>query len=211
MNGQVDLDTVLIPTPENETKRKEILRFDAATRRKMSAKGKLGLPKLLDQRRIDYGITDGAFRVAMSFDRVLIYQIPEHQGETFMEGGAIVMPDQARDRIKHECPRGILIGAGARALDQLRSNGIDLGHIVWFINSQPWRLYFDFIEGKRISALPMNCGDIIGSEDLQQGLRDGKVKIVSKENEHGVTEHMFVDEEGKAWSPQIPWSGADSI
>lgn len=211
MEAQVELDKVLPPTPENEAKRREILAFDAATRKKMSAKGALGLPALLDARRLEYGITDGAFKLAITFDRVLIFQIAEHKEETFMEGGKIVMPDQSRDRKKHECPRGILIAAGCRALDSIRSNGIDLGHIVWFINSQPWRLVFDTIEGKQIAALPMNAGEVIGSEDLRVALKWNKCRIVSKENEHGVTEHFYEDENGKTWVPQQPWSGADSI
>jgi len=209
MTAQVDLDKVVPATPENEAKRRELLALDAATRKRMAPKGKLKLPELLDRRRLEYGITDGAFKQALAYDRILLWQIPEHKEETFMEGGHIVMPDQARDRKRHECPRGILIGAGARALDSLRSNGIDLGHIVWFINSQPWRIVVDIVEGKRFQALPMNAGDLIGSEDLQKNLETGKCRIVSKENEHGVTEHFFEDQNGKVWKPQQPWIGDD--
>ena len=92
-NGTVDLDRVLANTPENETRRKAALDFDAATRAKMSPKGALNLPALLDQRRLEWGIVDGVFMVAPVYDRVLVWQIREHKEETFIEGGKIIAPD----------------------------------------------------------------------------------------------------------------------
>lgn len=187
--------------------------IEKAVAERIAAPGALDLPKLLDQRRIEWAITDGAFKLAMVYDRVLIYQIPEDDTKEGKMGkdSVIWAPDQTKDRLKHECPRGVLIGAGVKALDALRSHGIDLGHIVYYIASQPWRLQFDYIAGKRVTALPMNAGDIIGSEDLQRDLRDRKCMVTTKVNEAGFTEHLYQDAEGKTWSPVLPWQSADSI
>lgn len=190
--------------PETE-QNAEILK---AITERISPAGALGLPPLLDAMRLKYAITDGAFKAATLFDRVLVYQIPEEDtaGGKFGEGSLIFKSDQGRDRDKRETPRGVLIGAGMKALDILRSNGVDLGHIVYFINSQPWRLYFDYIAGKKVPALPMNAGDVILSETLQTLLRAGKVKMCRVDGKH-----MYVDENGEMWDPANPWASDDSI
>lgn len=215
MAGQVELDEVMPASPGNERIREEALSFDREIRKRMSPAGALGLPELLDQRRLEYGITDGAFAGAVLFDRVYVFQISDsdHEGGFFGKDSRIVTPDQTRDRLKHEAPRGILIGAGLRALDILRSHGVDLGHIVHFINSQPWRLYVDMIAGKRIPVLPMNAGDILDSEDLARELRpEGRAVVRKNVNPEGAIEHAIAfPGEVKLRKPIQPWVSDDSI
>jgi hypothetical protein len=55
----------------------------------------------------------------------------------------------------------------------------------------------------------MRDGDIIGSETLMESLNSGACKIQQIKDEHGVTQHLFTDEEGKSWDPQMPWIADD--
>lgn len=203
--GQVDLEAV-IPgrTEEAIQKRNEIAELDAEFRQRMSPRGELNLPPLLDQRRLEWGIIDSAFARQAAFDRVYIWQIPEQRTETFGEGSLIVMTDQSKARLKNEAPRGILLSAGLKALDSLRSNGMDLGHIVNFIQAAPWRIFIDYIKGHRPAILVMNAGDILGSEDTARALREKEFGVTRRENQH-----VYADREGKYEVPIQPWIGDD--
>lgn len=175
-----------------ELARKERIRLDM-----MSPKGALGLPPLLDARRIEWQITDGAFAIAPLFDRVYLHQIELH---VTGKKGLIHLPDTIRKKEHLMCPRGIIVGAGLMALDALRSNGVDLGHIVRFVHVNPWRLVVDYAEGFEPQVLVMTDGCLTGSEDLADMLRSGAMKIG-----HGDDgKHHYLDAEGRQFDPTMP-------
>lgn len=145
--------------------------------------GKLGLSPLLDARRAEFGIIDACFNVQCAFDRVLLWQIQPafDEGDTY-GGSSIIMTDNEKRRTREEAPRGVLVGAGLKALDNLRCNGIDLGHIVHFVRLSPWRLPVDRIDGTLFHVLILRDADIIGSEDLAMNMRKGLARIQLNDN-----------------------------
>jgi len=171
--------------------------------------GDLGLPPLLAERRLEYGIPDGNFEFQTVFDRILVYQVDRYTGDTYGEGSLIHMPHTHRESEKQMAPRGILVAAGLTALDQLRSHGVDLGHLVTFIRLAPYRYPTGRILGRETYSILMRAGDILGSEDLCQAMKNGECKIDDRKNEDGIIEHVFVDKDGKIWEPNSPFIGDD--
>ena len=175
--------------------------------------GQFGLPELLDRRRIQYCIPNAVFETQCAFERVLVWQLDNNETEFFKGSEHIYMPKRCRDAARDAVPRGVLVGAGLSALDSLRSNGIDLGHIVNFISQAPFRLPIDIIEGSEQVCVMLRAGEITASEDLAELRRQGKIKIESKteNNEQGdpVRYHVFVDENGNVWDPTMPWTRDD--
>jgi hypothetical protein len=184
-------------------------------RGKMSPPGALGLPPLLDQRRLERGICDAAFKYQAAFDRILVSQYDEEaQRDTYLEGGKIIKTSVAKQRDTMQAPRGVIISAGLRALDNLRSNGIDLGHQITFVRVAPYRITVDWIAGVEMSLLVLRDGDVIASLDTMEALRVGKASVQSKDvadqNGNVITQHFYVDGDGKSWAPQIPWVADDA-
>lgn len=210
-NGLVDLSTVC---PLKNSQCERTLRAMATnhkeTAKHVSPKGTLNLPPLLDARRLEHGIPDKAFAKSQAaFDRIFIWQIDEHNEETYIEGGTIVRSQAAQDAMKKSANRGILVSAGLSALDTLRSHGFDLGHIVTFMSIQPWKLPLGFIDLIDQKLLMMRDGDLCGSEDLVLALRSGAVKVQVSVDKDGKRIHRYVDQEGKIWDPVMPWISDD--
>lgn len=181
----------------------------------ISAPGKLRmppelLPPLLEERRWPHFIPDQAFDIMPAVDTVHIWQIGRPRA-TFSDGGMIVMSEQGRDQQRNESPRGIIVTAGLLALDQLRSHGIDLGHIVYLLRMSPYRLPMDMI-GHRESTglLVLHAGDIKGSEDTMAMLRSGELQVrrVKEQTPEGVEieRHVYVRKDGSHLSPVRPWA-----
>lgn len=164
----------------------------------MSPPEVLKLPPLLEQRRQEEGITDGAFSVQCMGDNVIVYQISRAKSETF-EGTAILMAESTRKREAEQTPQGIIVGAGLSALDTLRMNGIDLGHVVTFCRVAPWRIETDPVEGKWDEVLLFQVGDIVGSVDLADSLREGRMRVRFDPEAY---EHVYEDENGDVWHPR---------
>jgi len=173
----------------------------------ISPKGTLGLPELLDRRRLQHGIPDRAFEAQAMFDRIYVWQIWVHQEETFVPGGAIVQPANYRESDLRENPQGIILSAGLGALDHLRSNGADLGHHVNILHVQPWRIPVGIKDSEGV--LVLQTGDVSGSLDLRKALRRGKCRITVRMNEHGQRVHLYEDEQGQVWDPTSPWIADD--
>ena len=182
-------------------------------RQKQAKPGSLGLPELLDRRRIEYAIPDGFFQEQACFDRVFLFQVRLAGRETFADGGKVILSQMGKQRELESAPYGIVVSAGLPALDQLRANGIDLGHIVGFIREAPWRKPVDTVEGVEFYSMLLTVGDITGSIDLASALAAGKCRIHGRElkSDDGIitTEHIFVDERGKMWNPSQPFIPAD--
>ncbi|MDX2253283.1 MAG: hypothetical protein NW202_13440 [Nitrospira sp.] len=180
----------------------------------MAPKGSLGLPPLLDARRLKYGIPNGAFKQHMAFDWVMLWQIPSFEADdgTYGDTG-LYLPDTGRAKKAEEAPRAILVSAGIAALDNLRSNGIDLGHIVGFVKHAPFRKPVELLRGHELYAIICRDGDLVDSEDLAEAVTRGEVSIQRQSfpqpNGSVVEKHVFIDKGGKQWEPKIPWIADD--
>lgn len=145
--------------------------------------GYYNIPELLDQRRLEYGIPNGAFESAPLFDKCYIWQIPlPGQGGENYEGTSLIKPEQVQSWERNTAPRGILVGAGLQAMDALYSTGCEIGHIVRIKKLSPFIMPVDQIDGKPLSVMIIRDGDIESSEDLAKALneRRASVKNISK-------------------------------
>jgi hypothetical protein len=133
------------------------------------------------------------------FDRVLVWQVPEawYAGETF-EGTGIVKAVSTQKRQEYDTPRGIIVSAGLNALDVLRSQGMDVGHVVHFMVNSLYRRPLDDHDEKHLAL--MRVGDIVDSEDLAQALDRGECRIDVVQGKHRIA-----DKSGLTWVPQLPW------
>lgn len=209
MGGMVDIESrELHPDEQVRAIARREVEQSERIRRRMSPPGFLGLPPLLEERRLQYGIVDGAFSTQVVFERVYVWQIPRVETETY-EGTGIIAPQSTRQRLQREASRGILVGAGLRALDALRSNGIELGHIVQMIRNAPWRIQVDSVGGQDFHVIVLSAGDVLGSEDLAADLRAGRVSIVETNGENGVVEHVLRLSDGSLAKPTNPFLGDD--
>lgn len=185
--------------------------------KRLSPRGKLNLPRLLDERRLQYGIVDRAFTHHRAlFDCVLVYQIPQFEGDTYGDG-KIVMPEPGKRREELESARCVVVSAGQKALDELRSHGVDLGHIVHVCKHTPLRQRIDMVNGHAHYLLMVRPGDLTDSEDLAQAFVSGDVKIAAVKDERtGAFVHQLQlrDETTGEYSPPVPalmpWIPEDS-
>lgn len=177
-------------------------RDTAEIKKRMSRPGALGLPELLDQRRLEFGIPDSAWRIQAAFNKVLVHQIPDVMFEkgTYGDTG-ILMPKSAEEGRKKTAPRGIVVSAGLTALDYLRSHGIDLGHIVTYVRIAPLRVEYDLIAGEFFYLFPMLATDIWASEDTATALRKRHLALVSEKDQHGVITHKYRGADGVTVKP----------
>jgi len=198
--GRLDLDSLrqqgvdqdLLDRCERESK---------AILDQISPAGAFGLPKLLDERRVEHGIIDGAFEVEAVYNRVFIWQLPAKDFllGTYGTNSAIIAPQRVQSKQNHEAPRGIIVSAGLNSLDALRSHGMDLGHIVTLLREVPFRLCVGYAASKEQQLLVVAAGDISGSEDLALSRREGTVCTVL--NETGT--HSLTDAQGKSWGLSV--------
>jgi hypothetical protein len=199
--ARAQVDSSILDARERE----QAERRSAVMRKRMSPPGALGLPKLLDERRLEYGITDGAFSRQAVFDRVFLWQIPMQKGDKFESDSLIHMPESVQQREKSRAPQGIIVSAGLRALDQLRSHGVDLGHKILFCHAAPYHIRYDSVLGLEQHLIIVLAGDIIGSEDLATNLRTRQVRCLPRRLENNSVDHVFIDERGDAWLPADAW------
>lgn len=187
----------------NEAIRAEVERKSAARRARMSAS--LGLPPLLEHRRQHYGITDGAFRRRALYDRIMAYQIGNFEGQETFGDTSILMPDTVKSRDKWTAPRAVIVSAGLKALDNLRSHGVDLGHVITFVRNAPWQIESDVIDGKTEHIVVLRDGDLVASEDTERLVRHQFLIETTDTDEDGNLFHLY---EGCA-NPQQPWTPDD--
>lgn len=140
-------------------------------------KGYYNIPDILDQRRLEYLIPNGAFECYPSFDKVFLYQIPMKEGETYKPGGMIIMPDQVISSKRNLAPRGILVSAGLKAMDALYSTGIEVGHIVRFKKFAPFILPVENVDGNELCVVVLRDGDIEASEDMSTRMNNRQISI----------------------------------
>lgn len=195
---------VVLPPPQSDGDRllereRELQRRKDLIASRMSPKGALGLPSKLDEARCTYGIPDSAFKMQAVYDRVLVFQVAMHLGETY-EGGLIIQAETTRDRETRKAPLGIIISAGLKALDILRSNGMDLGHRIIHTNSAPYFVRFDNILGKDWHLIVLQAGQITASFDLAEDLSSRATRVRLFDND-GAPYHAHIGPDGKAFMP----------
>ena len=163
----------------------------------ISPLGTLGLPRLLDAKRFEWGIPDEAFTHQAAFKKLLIWQIPLSKSDTY-EGTSIIKTQQTKSRHLQEAHRGVVVSAGMTALDMLRSNGMDLGHTVNICRVAPFRMQFTTIGAVPLHLLIIHVGDVVDSEDLATAL---KTRVCRIRQDDDTGQHYFIDENGKQWKP----------
>ncbi len=139
---------------------------------------------LLDERLKEHKIPAWPYQPV--FDRIVVYRIPEDKAkrETAIEGGLILKPEATLDREKKSSPRGLIVAAGLKAMDELNGHGVGLGHIVWLTK---WSFYSHETERTAqggVEFLFMRAGDVVGSEDLLTSFNDGDVTVKVVDGQH---------------------------
>ena len=108
-------------------------------------------------------------------DRVIVWRLPPIE----RSDGGIYMPGNL------DSPHvlGVLVGAGMRALQELESNGITLGHYVKFERFAGWE-HNDTTPEKLRGArfLYLNSRQILSSTDLKDALEDGRINYLTGED-----------------------------
>lgn len=174
-----------------------------------SPPGALGLPGLLDSKRVKHGIPDSAWKSQAVFNKILVWQLPIDEADTY-GGGLIQKTDAQKKRELSEAPRGVIVSAGLQALDELRSHGVDVGHTVFFTHLAPFRKRLPAIAGREPALVILHAGDIFDSEELASNLKARVVRTLTRESEGGIIQHFYCDELGKIWNPAQNVASEDS-
>ena len=156
----------------------------------LAPRGTYKIPKLLDERRFEYGIPNGCFEHYPLYDKVYIWQLNMTERETYAEGGTIIKPEARLAHDRATAPRGIIVAAGLAALDSLRSSGCDVGHIVRFKKFAPFIQEVQEIDGHPLTVFTLRDGDMVSSEDLAREFHQGIVSIVNVSTTGGY-DHRF--------------------
>lgn len=143
----------------------------------LKPRGFYNIPEILDSRRLQYLIPNGAFEAYPAFDKVFIWQLSTTEGETYAKGGSIIMPDKVIAAKRNTAPRGIIVSAGLKAMDALYSTGIEIGHIIRFKKFAPFILEVDNIDGHALTVMVMRDGDVEASEDMATAINSRKASI----------------------------------
>ncbi len=154
-------------------------RRTALIKERMSPPGALGLPPLLEEHRLKYGIPDGAFKSQAVFDRIHVFPIDGGEGEAIEKtSGGIYKPNVTKLRDKQEGNRGVLISAGLTAADRLMSHGIEIGDIVVTNKNVPFARRCEELSNFTMFYLVMREADLASDETLRERIRSGKQTIV---------------------------------
>lgn len=155
-------------------------KIEAKLRKSLKPLGHYNIPEILDKRRIEYLIPNGAFESYPGFDKCYIWQISlEGARDTYSEGGKILMPDAVKSYKKNTAPRGILVSAGLQAMDSLYSTGFEIGDIVRFKKFSPFIMPVGEIDGHELAVMVVRDGDLEASEDLALELNERRNNIVN--------------------------------
>jgi co-chaperonin GroES (HSP10) len=102
--------------------------------------------------------------------------------------GGIVVPDDA----KSPHIKGILMSMGPRAMDVLRSNGIEIGHTVVFARFAGWEAH-DHTTSQSLEAayIILKDRDIIGSDELREELATGKATYVLEGGRYNLSRKLL--------------------
>lgn len=131
-----------------------------------------------------------------AFDRIFVFptnnvgESREGDTDTTFKGTSIIMPAQQKGTFG--ASRGLLISAGLKALDELYSHGIELGHVVWYQRLSPWnRVYMG--NGRIQQVTIIRAMEIVGSEDTMANMAEKGWEV--GRDPDGI--HYLVDRETK--------------
>jgi hypothetical protein len=161
----------------------------------------------LEDARLKYGIPDSVFHTDALFDRIFVWQLPRVFGDV-IEGTTLIKPEGVRQREEEGTPRGVVVSAGLKALDSLRSNGVELGDVVNFIRLSPWKLTMQEIRGVEVNVLILRDGDLIASEELPRRRKQGFVRTTCVTTDSGM-EHRLTHLGQPPIKPGNPWVPED--
>jgi hypothetical protein len=181
---------------------------------RMSPPGAIpGLHPLVEAKRLSFGIVDEYFSSQAIFDRLFLFQTAQGDGETMGEG-IIQMPDTSKQWDKETAPQGILLSAGMEALDTLKSHGVELGHTVIMNRLSPYHFRVGWLGGNELYMLVCRAGDIVGSYELMNDLRERRCSVVASQVPIAEGSNVMVWEhalrkDGQLWNPSSPWIADD--
>lgn len=137
---------------------------------------------LIRKRCAEYGIPMPSF---WPIDNCcLVWRLPPIS----ISRGGIAIPDGA------ESPhiKGILMSMGPRAMDVLKSNGIEVGHTVVFARFAGWEAH-DHKATTTLEAefIMLKDRDIIGSDELREELATGKAQYVLENGRHSLQRKLL--------------------
>jgi len=128
---------------------------------------------------------------APTYDRILVYPLRDTDMPLKTESGLYLpQDDNTKDQLGSQ--RGLLVAAGPKALEQLYSHGIALGHLVLCARHSPWGRKYISRERKIIhKVLVLRASEIVASEDLLNAYEkqdlwlemtpDGRVLVCDRE------------------------------
>jgi hypothetical protein len=208
---KAEIAILLDEGPSSESKLQALLEREHAVRAarfpdSISPPGKIpNLHPLLEERRHTHQIPDVAFSVQAAFDAIFVHQIDDNELETYGPASSIIRIAKNRERDQITSPRGVIVSAGARALECLLTNGMDLGHVVSTLQMAPFKR--EFADPVGYSLLMMRVGDVFGSEDTAAMIRSNRLSMGPVVTVEGELRVAFGD--GKGCFPQHPWISAD--
>lgn len=174
----------------------------AAIKERMSPPGALGLPGLLEENRLKYGIPDGAFRSQALFDRIHVFPLDAFEGDAAEKtAGGIYKPNVTKLKDKQEGHRGVLISVGLQAADVLMSHGVELGHVVITNKNVPFANVCEVILGVPMFYLVMRDADLASSETLRTQILEGEKRVIECGDYDAYLHQIAVNEQGD-WTPK---------
>lgn len=104
-------------------------------------------------------------------NQVIVWRLPPLQ---LSPGGLVIPETEQSPNVK-----GVIMAMGPRAMDTLRSNGIEEGHVITFARFAGWELHDNTPEHMRHNQiLIIKDKDVLGSDDLKRLLDAGKLTYV---------------------------------
>jgi hypothetical protein len=173
---------------------------------KLAPPGTFNIPPILEERRQQHLVPDGAFRIQPLYDWCVLYQLDRadmEDGETWGDT-SIVKTQTAKKVAANESPRALLISAGLGALDTLSSHGICIGDVVFMVRNAPWAIQIDVLGPDRLYARICRDADLAAGEDLMKRLASGELRQASKVNKEGQRIHYYETKDGKPLNPVTP-------
>jgi hypothetical protein len=104
------------------------------------------------------------------YDRIYVYPLEgRDQGDKF-EGSLLYKPEQSKDL--YGASRGVIVKAGIKALEQMWSHGIELGHMVIVARLSPWERKYEG-KGRIHKVMVLRASEIVSSEDTEEDVLEG--------------------------------------
>jgi len=156
-----------------------LMQLSRNMRESMSPPESLCLPPELERVRWQYGIPDAAFDGYPAHDRVMLYRPESMVSGTFVEGGVIVRSPKDIAYERQTSHRGLIVGWGLKAQDELVPQGYRLGDMVSFVMLSPYMKPLGVVPGtnKQDHVIVLRAGHVIENVSLEGRRRSGEVRF----------------------------------